>query len=74
MIRLRSIDFSLMVSLGIDVESQLQAHHVSYIVKHGGGVLFGWGCMTSYGMGKNMCKIEGKMTQAFYLSIFKIGS
>ena len=31
-----------------------------------------WGCMTSHGMGY-MCKIEGKMTQALYLSILRVG-
>jgi hypothetical protein len=33
---------------------------------------FVWGCMTSHGMGY-MCKIEGKMTQALYLSILRVG-
>ena len=51
-----------------DGESQFQAHHVCKAVKHGGGVIFVWGCMTSCGMGY-MRKIEGKMTQATYLSI-----
>ena len=31
--------------------SQLQAHHMGQIVKHGGGAIFVWGCMTSLGMG-----------------------
>ena len=33
---------------------------------------FVWGCMTSSGMGY-MCKIEGKMTQARYLSMLQDG-
>ena len=45
-----------------DGKSQLQAHHVSRTIKHGGGAIFMWGWMTSHDMG-NMCKIEGKMTQ-----------
>jgi hypothetical protein len=45
--------------------SQLQAHHMSQTINHGGGVVFVWGCMTSHCMGY-LCKIEGKMTQALY--------
>jgi hypothetical protein len=55
-----------------DGKSQLQAHHVSQIIKHGGGVIFMWGWMTSCDMGC-MCKIEGKMTQNLYLSILQDG-
>ena len=49
-------------------ESQFQPHHVSHTIKHEGGVVFVWGCMTSGGMGY-MCKIKGKMTPTLYLSI-----
>ena len=34
-----------------DEESQLQAHCMSQITKHGGGAIFVWGCMNSHGMG-----------------------
>ena len=53
-----------------DEESHLQARHVSQTVKHGGGAIFVWGCMTSSGMGY-MCKIEGKMKQDLYLRILQ---
>jgi hypothetical protein len=49
----------------------LKAHRVSQKIKHGGGAIFVWGCMTC-GMGY-MCKIEGEMTQALYLSILQDG-
>ena len=55
-----------------DGESQLQTHHVSQTIKHGGGAIFVRGCMTSHGMGY-MCKIEGKMAQALYCSILQDG-
>ena len=55
-----------------DGKSQLQAHHMSQIVKHEGCVVFVWGCMTSRGMGY-MCKIEGKMARALYLSTLQDG-
>ena len=32
--------------LGEDGESQLQAPQVSHAIKHGGGAIFVWGCMT----------------------------
>ena len=53
-----------------DGEFQFQTHHVSQTIKHGGGVIFVWSCMTSHGMGY-MRKIKGKMTQALYLSILQ---
>ena len=58
--------------LGGDGESQLKAHHMSQTIKYGGGVIFLRGCMPSHGMGY-ICKIEGKMTQALYLSILQDG-
>ena len=52
-------------------ESRLQAHHVSHIVKHGGGpAIVVWGCMTSCGMGSHV-QDRGKMTQALYFSILQ---
>ena len=71
--RLKSIDFQFDGHVWCwvrDGESQLQVHHVSQIVKHGGGAIFVWGCMTSCGM-DYMCKIEGKMAQALYLIILQ---
>ena len=45
---------------------------MSQTIKHEGGATFMGGCMTSSVMGY-MCKIEGKITQALYLSIFQDG-
>ena len=56
--------------LGGDRESLLKAHHMSRTIKYEGGAMFVRGCMTCRGMGY-MCKIEGKMTQALYLSILQ---
>ena len=42
--------------------AKLQPHHVKQTVKHGGGSLMMWGCMTAKGTGF-MCKIDGKMDQ-----------
>jgi hypothetical protein len=54
-----------------DGESQLQVHHVSQIVKHGGGAIFVWDCMTSHAM-DYMCKIiKGEMTRALSLGIIQ---
>jgi transposase len=46
----------------------LQPHHVKQTVKHGGGSLMIWGCMTVNGPG-NMVKITGKMDQHLYREI-----
>lgn len=43
-----------------DGDSQVQAYQVNQTINHAD-------CMTSCGMGY-MCKVEGKMTQALYLS------
>jgi hypothetical protein len=53
-------------------ESQLQAYHVSQIIKHGGGAIFAWDCMTSCGM-KYTCKMHGMMIQALNLIISQDG-
>jgi hypothetical protein len=43
------------------------------VSKHEGVAIFVWGCMTSScGMG-HMSRIEGKVTQALYLSILQDG-
>ena len=55
-----------------DGESQLQGHHASQTIEHGGGAIFMLGCMTSHGTGY-MCKKEGKITQALYLNILQDG-
>ena len=39
--------------------SQLHAHHASQTIKHGGGAIFVWGCMTSHGMG-TCARFKGK--------------
>ena len=45
---------------------------MSQAIKHEGGVIFVWGCMTSGGAGC-MCKIERRMIEALYLSILHDG-
>jgi transposase len=52
-----------------DGESR-QPRHVKETVKHGGGSLMIWGCMTAYGVGF-MCKITGNMNQHVYKSILE---
>jgi len=52
-----------------DGESR-QPHHVKQTVKHGGGSLMIWGCMTAHGTGF-MCKIEGTMDQHLYKQILE---
>src|SRR5215470_6613827 len=44
--------------------------HVKQTVKHGGGSLMIWGCMTAHGTGF-MCKIEGTMDQHLYKQILE---
>jgi transposase len=50
--------------------NQLQHHHVKQTVKHGGGSIMIWGCMTAEGPG-NMCKIDGTMDQYLYKTILE---
>jgi transposase len=52
-----------------DGESR-QPRHVKQTVKHGGGSLMIWGCMTAHGPGF-ICKIEGTMDQHLYKKILK---
>jgi hypothetical protein len=52
-----------------DGESR-QPHHVKQTVKHGGGSLMIWGCMTAHGPGF-MCRVFGKMTQHSYKEILQ---
>jgi transposase len=49
---------------------KLQPYHVKQTVKHGGGSLMVWGCMTAQGPGF-MCRIDGTMTKDVYLDILK---
>jgi len=48
----------------------LEERNVKPTIKHGGGGLMVWGCMTSKGVGY-LCKIEGKMDQHLYKSILE---
>jgi transposase len=50
--------------------TDVQSHHVKQTVKHGGGSLMIWGCMTWNGPGF-MCKIDGKMDKDLYKSILE---
>lgn len=51
-------------------ENQLQPHHIKQTVKHGGGSIMIWGCMTAEGPGY-MCKIDGIMDQHLYRTILE---
>ena len=42
--------------------------HVKKTVKHGGGSVMIWGCMTAHGVGF-MCRIDGKMDKFLYREI-----
>jgi len=46
----------------------LQPHNVKQTIKHGGGSIMVWGCMTVKGPGF-ICKIDGRMNQEHYISI-----
>lgn len=48
----------------------LQPRHVKQTVKHGGGSVVVWGCMTAYGPGF-LCKIDGTMYQYLYKQILE---
>jgi transposase len=48
--------------------SGLQPHHVQSTVKHGGGSIMIWGCMTSLGPG-SMAKIDGGLDAELYCKI-----
>ncbi|GJP34537.1 hypothetical protein CLOM_g18972 [Closterium sp. NIES-68] len=48
----------------------LQHHQIKQTVKHGGGCLMIWGCMTYEGA-SFMCKIDGRMDGPLYLNILQ---
>lgn len=50
-------------------DSQLQPFHVQETVKHGGGGLMFWGCMTSQGLGYGCQIYEGTMRASDYIGI-----
>jgi transposase len=47
-----------------------QTHHVKHTLKHGGGSIMVWACMTAHGQGY-MCKIDGRMDQHLYKQILE---
>ena len=51
-------------------QEALQDRHVKETVKHGGGSIIVWGCMTMHGPGY-MCKIDGTMDQHLYKQILE---
>lgn len=50
-------------------DSQLQPFHVQETVKHGGGNLMFWGCMTSKGLGYGCQIYDGTMRSSDYIEI-----
>jgi DDE superfamily endonuclease len=51
-------------------KNNLQSHQISQTVKHGGGSIMIWGCMTAYGPGY-MCQIKRTMDQDLYIDILE---
>ena len=49
-------------------DSRLQPNHINMTVKHGGGSIMVWGCMTAHGVGY-MCRIDGGMDGKLYTEI-----
>jgi hypothetical protein len=48
----------------------LQSHYVKETLKHGGGSIMVWGCMTAHGPGY-LCKLERRMDQHVYKEILE---
>jgi hypothetical protein len=51
-------------------KDQLQDHHIIPTIKHGGGSLMVWGCITWYGVGF-LCRIENGMDAQLYQNILE---
>ena len=51
---------------------QLQARHIAKTIKHGGGNIMVWGCMTGKGFGR-IVRIEGNMDRFQYAHILEYG-
>lgn len=49
---------------------QLQSHHVQATVKHGGGSIMVWGCMSTCGVG-NLVRIDGGLNAELYCKILE---
>lgn len=49
---------------------RLLDHHVKPSIKHGGGCVMVWGCITWHGVGY-LCKIDGNMDAKLYCKILK---
>lgn len=49
---------------------EIQPRHVKQTVKHGGGSIMIWSCISASGVGW-MCKIEGTMNKELYLEILR---
>jgi transposase len=50
--------------------AKLQPHHVQPTVKHGGGSLVVWGCMSRHGVG-NLVRIDGGLNAELYCKILE---
>src|SRR5262249_55438079 len=48
----------------------LRDAHIKPTLKHGGGSIMVWGCITSHDIG-NLCRIDGGLDAKLYQSIFK---
>ncbi|KAL1914869.1 uncharacterized protein VTP21DRAFT_7785 [Calcarisporiella thermophila] len=46
----------------------LRSRHIRSMLKHGGGFLMAWGCVTSQGIG-NLCRIDGGFDSVLYTTI-----
>jgi transposase len=50
--------------------ASLKSHHIQPTIKHGGGSLMVWGCMTAEGVG-NLCRIDGGLNADLYCCILE---
>ncbi|KAL1920009.1 uncharacterized protein VTP21DRAFT_1155 [Calcarisporiella thermophila] len=46
----------------------LRSRHIRSTLKHGGGSLMAWSCVTSHGVG-NLCRIDGGLDSVLYTNI-----